>query len=79
MNIVDPFVTYHVVGAPGARIICDALGGLRSSLRACQSWSPGRYEVLRGHWEPSSGMHYTLWGVAIKHADGSVELVPDPA
>jgi hypothetical protein len=74
---MDPFVTYHAVGAPGARMICAALGGLRNSLRACDSWSPGRYEVLLGHWEPSSGMRYSRWGVAIKHPDGSVELIPD--
>jgi hypothetical protein len=74
---MDPFVTYHVVGAPGARMICAALGGLRNSLRDCESWLPGRYEVLLGHRDPQSGMHYTRSGVAIKHADGSVELVPD--
>jgi hypothetical protein len=74
---MDPFVTYHAVGAPGARLICAALGGLESSLRACDAWSPGCYQVLLGHWEPSSGMHYSHWGVAVKHADGSVDLIAD--
>ena len=45
---MDPFVTYHAVGAPGARMICAALDGLRNPLRDCQ-WLPGRYEVLLGH------------------------------
>ena len=74
---MDPFVTYHAVGAPGARMICAALDGLRTPLRDCR-WLPGRYEVLSGHWDRSSGMRYARWGVAIKHPDGSVELVPDP-
>jgi hypothetical protein len=77
ITTMDPFVTYHVVGAPGARMMCAALSGLQSSLRACDAWSPGRYEVLLGHWEPPSGLHYSRWGVAIKDVDGSVELVPD--
>jgi hypothetical protein len=74
---MDPYASYHVVGAPGARIICAALDGLRRALRDCETWSPGRYEVLMCQWTPSSEMHYTHWGVAIKHPDGSVELVPD--
>src|SRR5262249_3655036 len=49
-----------------------SLDGLERSLRDCESWSPGRYEVLLAHWEPSSEMRYTHWGVAIKHPDGSL-------
>jgi hypothetical protein len=50
---------------------------IRDFLRREAAWPSGRYEITNG------GLLFSptpkRWGVAIKHPDGSVELVPDGA
>jgi hypothetical protein len=41
-----------------------------------ESWPPQRYEITSTE-TPFGGIRLR-WGVAIKHPDGSVELIPDP-
>ena len=41
-----------------------------------ESWPPRRYEITSTE-APFGGIR-RRWGVAIKHPDGAVELVPDP-
>ena len=69
---------YHVADASGTRLVSTSRREIRRWLRAGESWLPGRYTVFVTDSEPtwlrSPGAR---WGVAIKHADGSVELVPD--
>jgi hypothetical protein len=48
---------------------------LQGHLRADAAWPAGRYEVTR-HADPASLWRHR-WGVAIKHEDGSVGLIPD--
>ena len=48
---------------------------IRAYLRR-ESWPPQSYEITSV--EVPFGCTRHRWGVAIKHPDGSVELLPDP-
>jgi hypothetical protein len=58
-----------VVSAPSPEAIRDFLGSERF-------WPHGCYEITRV--EVPFGHPHHRWGVAIKHPDGTVELIPDP-
>jgi len=49
---------------------------IRRFLRERTHWPPGIYEITEE--PPRPGDPQRRWGVAIKRADGSVILVPDP-
>jgi hypothetical protein len=69
---------YHVADASGTRLVSIAPEEIRRWLRDGKSWLPGRYTVFVidsvPTWLRRPGVR---WGVAVKHTDGSVELVPD--
>ena len=71
-------VYYHVADAAGTWLVSRSLGEIRQWLRDGQSWQPGRYTIFVTDsvptWLRPPGAR---WGVAIKHPDGSVELIPD--
>jgi hypothetical protein len=63
--------TYHVLIGHGGAVSTD-LTGLAHVISA---FPPGRHEVFE---TLSVGLSTTrLWGVAIKHGDGTVELIPN--
>ena len=69
---------YHIADASGTRLICRSPEGVRSRLHEGESWPPGQYTVFMGPWTVSPSDTGTRWGIAIKYADGPVELIPDP-
>jgi hypothetical protein len=71
-------VYYHVADASGTRLVSTSPGEIQQWLRAGPSWQPGRYLVFVTDtvptWVRPPGAR---WGVATKHPDGSVDLIPD--
>jgi hypothetical protein len=71
-------VYYHIVDAAGTRLVSTSLGEIRQWLRDGQSWQPGRYTIFVTDsvptWLRPPGAR---WGVATKHPDGPVDLIPD--
>ena len=71
-------VYYHVADAAGTRLVSTSLEEIRQWLRDGQSWQPGRYTVFVTDsvptWLQPPGAR---WGVATKHLNGSIELMPD--
>ena len=69
---------YHVADAAGTRLVSTSRKEIRRWLRDSQSWQPGRYTILVTDsvptWLRPPGAR---WGVATKHPDGSVDLIPD--
>ena len=69
---------YHVADAADTRLVSTSRKEIRRWLRDGRSWQPGRYTVFVTDsvptWLRPPG---TRWGVAIKHPDGSVDLIPD--
>jgi hypothetical protein len=75
---MEPCHYYHVADASGTRLVSIAPEEIRRWLRDGKSWLPGRYTVFVIDSVPTWLQHPgARWGVAIKDADGSVELVPD--
>jgi hypothetical protein len=72
------FATYSAVALDGSRVVSacspESLGEF---LGRQEEWPPGCYDVTG--FGAIFDFRREHWGVAIKHADGSVELVPDPA
>jgi hypothetical protein len=68
---------YHTRCGRGQRVICDSPGAIRRYLHE-EAVPSGPYEILMS----TGGLaaletHSVRWGVAVKHPDGSVELMPD--
>ena len=69
---------YHVVDAAGTRLVSTSPGEIRRWLRDSQYWQPGRYTVFVTDTVPTwlrPPGH--CWSMAVKHPDGSVDLIPD--
>jgi hypothetical protein len=69
---------YHVADASGTRLVSKSPGGIQRWLRDSPSWQPARYTVFVTDsvptWLRPPGAR---WGVATKHLNGSVDLIPD--
>jgi len=67
--------SYHTRRPDESNIICGAGPEVIRDFLRREDWPPGRYEVTQT--EVPFGHPCDHWGVAVKHADGSVELIPD--
>jgi hypothetical protein len=68
---------YHTTRPDPLEIISGAKPEVIRDFLRREKWSLGVYEITTA--EVPFGSPRQRWGIAIKHADGSVELVPDPA
>ena len=68
---------YHIRQPNGAIISFGSPEAIKESLEV--HWPSGRYEILEG---PSARLPHgrtgRRWGVAIKEANGTVDMVQDP-
>ena len=75
---MEQYLYYHVADADGTRLVSTRPEAIRQWLRDGESWLPGRYIIFVigtfPTWLQPPG---DRWGVADKHPDGSVEVVPD--
>jgi hypothetical protein len=68
--------SYQATAPDRSGVVCaPSPEGVREFLRRETLWPPGRYEITSA--ELAFEFPRRRWGVAVKHPDGSVELVPD--
>jgi hypothetical protein len=67
--------SYHTTRPDQLEVISGASPEVIRNFLRRENWSLGDYEITTA--EVPFGSPRRRWGVAIKRADGSVELVPD--
>jgi len=74
------YTYYHASEPRGMKLVCNSPEVLRQFIQERESCPSGRYDVFESHAVLLPSDHAgPRWGVAVKQADGSVELVRDGA
>jgi hypothetical protein len=71
--------SYQATAPDRSGIVCaPSPESIRDFLRSEGAWPAGRYAIIIGV-ALALDCQRQRWGVAIKHRDGSVDLIPDSA